>query len=136
MLRLTDCAPPERPFDVFSFATLLRKKALLAFALALAKAEQKQPERTSGTGTKFRTRRGCKGKGFRFAKVWVLSSRVLCTLETVHFSFARVRSSGCQALAFALQKHPERTSNFCFAEPLWGHFRSAKVAGTPFRQFC
>ena len=48
MLRLTGRAPPKRPFGVFSFATLLRKIALLAFALALAKAAQKQPERTSG----------------------------------------------------------------------------------------
>ena len=80
-------------------------------------------------GTEFRVRlsnpyEGKKVKAFAKEKVWVLGSRVQSTLNGVHSTIARARSSVCRTrpFAFAEQKHPERASNF----------RKAKVP--PFRQ--
>ena len=57
---------------------------------------------------------GKKVKAFAKEKVWVLGSRVQSTLNAVHSTIARARSSVCRTrpFAFAEQKHPERTSNF------------------------
>ena len=74
-------------------------------------------------GTEFRVRlsnpyEGKKVKAFAKEKVWVLGSRVQSTLNGVHSTIARARSSVCRTrpFAFAEQKHPERTSNFRFAK--------------------